>query len=273
MSTAILTSIEEMVDTAPPQDRQATFDQLWQITSDLLARVRERFSLSLDPSCRNLMPYQGFNGAGGYLASYVGPEIDWLVHSWTGNPRATFTNMHLTIALGPHINAPHFGFALGTTPDFFVYMDYLPRCDLWTCPEYGDQYYGKANKAYLAMQANPAFRPFISRDFYTRVAQSPASLCYGADVTDDNMDAIRRVAHAHLDHWFEMIDQATAVPEAERAGLAERDLLIRRTITERDPANVVVDKLFGAALGRQLVRQLWGGDRELPRPGSKKAAA
>ena len=53
---------------------------------------------------------------------------------------------------------------------------------------------------------------------------------------------------------------------AARAALAERDLLIRRTITERDPANVVVDKLFGAELGKRLVCQLWGGDRKLPRP-------
>lgn len=266
MSDKILTSIEDMVDTAPKLDLQSTFDQLWALTGDLFERVQDRFELNLDPSCEALLPYAGKDGAAGYLANYVGPEIDWLTHSWTGNPKATFTNMHLTIGLGPHIDVPHFGFALGTTPDYFVYMDYLPRRDLWTHPEYADKYYPGANKAYLAMQADKNFRPFISHDFYTRVAQSPASLCFGATVDAANMDTITRTAHQHLDNWFELIDQATEVPQAERAALAERDLLIRRTITERDPANVVVDKLFGQELGKKLVRQLWGGDRELPRP-------
>lgn len=266
MSATILKSIEEMVDASPALDRQSTFDQLWALTTELFDRVRARFALTLDPSCEDLQQYQGIDGACGALSCYSGPEIDWLVHSWTSNPKATFTNMHLTVGLGPHIDVPHFGFALGTTPDFFVYMDYLPRRDMWAHPDYADRYYGQANQAYLAMQANPAFRPFISRDFYTRVAQSPASLCYGAEVTEANFATIRERAHAHLDAWLEMVNAATPVSDEERAILAERDLFIRRTITERDPANIVVDKLFTADLGRRLVRQLWGADRQLPRP-------
>lgn len=266
MSNTILTSIEEMVDSAPKQDRQSTFDELWAITGELFERVKARFELNLDPSCTDLMPYTGLDGAAGYLANYAGPQVDWLTHSWTGNPKATFTNMHLTVGLGPHIDVPHLGFALGTTPDFFVYMDYLPRRDMWTRPDYADKYYPKANQAYLSMQANRAFRPFISRDFYTRVAQSPASLCYGAEVNELNMATIRKAAHAHVDQWFEMLDTASPVAASERAALAERDLLIRRTITQRDPANIVVEKLFTPALGKRLVSQLWGGDRKLPRP-------
>ena len=57
------------------------------------------------------------------------------------------------------------------------------------------------------------------------------------------------------------------MPEANRAALAERDLYVRREICERDPANVVVDNLFGEELGRYLVKTLWGGTRTLPRPG------
>lgn len=266
MSEMILTSIEEMFDASPAVDRQSTFDALWALTGELLERVALRFKLERDPSSADLTPYNGLDGASGYLANYVGPEVDWLTHSWTGNPKASFTNMHLTVGLGPHTDAPHFGFALGTTPDFFVYMDYLPRRDLWTNPLYVDHYYGEANKAYLAMQANGNFRPFISRDFYTRAAQSPGSLCYGATVNESNMAVIREAAHKHLDNWFAMLDRAHPLTGAERASIAERDLLIRRTVTERDPANVVVDKLFGPKLGQRLVKQLWGADRQLPRP-------
>ena len=266
MSAAILKSIEEMFDTSPALDRQSTFDQLWAITNELFARVQKRFALTRDPSSADLTPYKGLDGAAGYLANYVGPEIDWLTHSWTGNPKASFTNMHLTVGLAAHIDAPHFGFALGTTPDFFVYMDYLPRRDLPTTPDYADKYFGKANQAYLTMQANSAFRPFISRDFYTRATLSPAALCYGATVNEANMATIRKAAHAHLDNWFELLDSATQISGADSKAIAERDLTVRRTITERDPANVVVEKLFGKQLGERLVRQLWGADRKLPRP-------
>ncbi len=266
MSKNILRSIEDLVENTPTQDRQSTFDALWALTTELFERVQQRFEMQQDPSCADLMPYTGNDGASGYLATYAGPQIDWLVHSWTGNPKASFTNMHLTIGLGPHIDVPHFGFALGTVPDFFGYMDFLPRRDLWARPDYADRYYAKANAAYLEMQARPEFKPFISRDFYTRVAQSPASICFGAEVNDANMAVIREAAHIHLDNWLELVDAAEPTPDAERAELAERDLLIRRTITERDPANVVVDKLFTPELGRRLVRQLWGGDRQLARP-------
>lgn len=266
MSTAILESIEEMIQSKPQLDRQGTFDQLWALLGELFASVQGRFELRRDPSSHDLTPYQGQQGASGYLATYAGPEIDWLVHSWTGNPRATFTNMHLTVSLGPQIDAPHFGLALGTTPDLFLYMDYLPRHDLWTHPDYGDHYYDKANLAFLKMQAHPAFRSFVSRDFYTRVAQTPASICLGAPVTEDNLATVRALARAHLDTWFELVGKARPVPASEREAMAARDLLVRRTITERDPANVVVDKLFGKDMGQRLVRQLWGGDRQLPRP-------
>lgn len=266
MSKPILTSIKDLVDSTPTEDRQSAFDELWQITCELFERVQERFELQRDPSCDGLMPYTGNDGAKGYLANYVGPEIDWLTHSWTGNPKASFTNMHLTVGLGPQVDAPHLGFALGTTPNFFVYMDYLPRRDLWTNPDYCDKYYGEANQAYLAMQADPNFSDFVSHDFYTRVAQSPASICLGGEVTDEGMAVIRQYSHQHLDQWFRMLDQATETTPEERASIAARDLLIRNTITERDPANVVVDKLFGEALGQRLVRQLAGADRQLPRP-------
>ncbi len=265
MSASILTSIKDMVENTPLQDRQSTFDQLWALTTELFERVQQRFELQLDPSCSDLRPYVGKDGANGYLANFSGPQVDWLTHSWTGNPKASFTNMHLTVGLGPQTDVPHLGFALGTTPDFFVYMDYLPRRDMWTDPAYADHYYGEANAAYLKMQATPGFRPFVSQDFYTRVAQSPASICVGAEVTDEHLEVIRTTAHQHLDNWFAMIDRARVVTDDEQAALSARDLHVRRTITERDPANCVVDKLFGAELGARLVGQLWGRDRQLPR--------
>ncbi|GAB1542963.1 hypothetical protein NUACC21_56370 [Scytonema sp. NUACC21] len=48
--------------------------------------------------------------------------------------------------------------------------------------------------------------------------------------------------------------------ESERAGLSERDLIVRRTIAERDPGNENSVRLFGVEFTNKLVRALWGGD-------------
>jgi hypothetical protein len=43
-------------------------------------------------------------------------------------------------------------------------------------------------------------------------------------------------------------------------------VFIRRTICERDPANVIAERLFGKELTARLVSTLWGGTRTLPSP-------
>lgn len=268
--SGITQSIEEMVGANPNVDNQENFDALWGLLGEMLDRVRERFDIKMDPCSEELQPYVGLpdTGAQGYIGAWSGDGIDWLIHSWTGNPKASFTNMHLTISLGPHIDVPHFGFALGTVPDIFWYMDYVPRCDMLTNPDYAEKYYyGEANQQFIDMDRNPAFTPFVSREFYTRLAQTPNSICVGAPFSPENIETVRTMAFRQLERWFEWIDAAEPVPESERAALAERDERIRRTICERDPANVVVDNLFGEELGRYLVKTLWGGTRTLPRPG------
>ena len=264
---SITSSIEEMVAADGAVDNRETFEALWGILGEMFAKVQQRFELAADPSTSSLQPYGQADGdAGGYLATYAGPEIDWLVHSWTGNPAATFTNMHLTINLGPQVDVPQFGFALGTVPDLFWYMDYMPRKDLWCHPDYADRYYGgEVNDQYIRMQREASFKPFVSRDLYTRVAQSPCSVCYGAPDSPDNIAVIRELAHAQIDRWLAWVDAAEPTPEEDRAAQAERDLYIRRTICDRDPANIVAVNLFGQDLADQLVRALWGGDRQLPR--------
>lgn len=255
--SSITRSIEEMVDANPGIDNQQAFDDLWALNNELFAKVKARFELAQDPCCSDLQPYKGTDGAQGHIGAYTGPEIDWLIHSWTGNPKASFTNIHLTISLGPHIDVPHFGFALGTTPDFFWYMDYMPRLDLAANPQYAEKYYGaEVNDNFIDFQRDDNFSAFVSRDLYTRVAQTPCSLCYGAPINDSNLETIRQKSHQQLDRWLAWVDAAEPVPESDRAALAARDLKIRRTICEKDPANVVAEKLFGKELTQQLVDTL-----------------
>jgi hypothetical protein len=148
-----------------------------------------------------------------------------------------------------------------------MYMDYLPRVDLVASPDYVEKYYnGDANQAYIEMMGDPEFKPFISRHMYTRVSLTPVSQCYGAKDTPENMAKVRKLAHAHVDRWLAMVDKAATVPADQRAALAARDALIRETICEGDPANIVGEMLFGKELTDRLVKTLHSGTRTLPRP-------
>ena len=50
----------------------------------------------------------------GSIEAFSGPELDWVVQSWWGNPAAGFTNHHLTIWMPPTSRVPHLGMAIGT---------------------------------------------------------------------------------------------------------------------------------------------------------------
>jgi hypothetical protein len=203
------------------------------------------------------------------LSTFAGPEIDWLVYSWIGTPNTSFTNMHLTISAGPQVRIPHFGFALGTAPDIFMYMDYLPRVDFWRDIAYADRYLQPANERFLQLRNDKRFSPFVSQSMPMRLYQTPTSHCYMVPASEETLALIRETAHEMLDRWLGWFDNAEPVPAEEQVALAERDLIVRRTICDRDPANAIAVKLFGEETAAALVQTLWGGNRTLPRAGSK----
>ena len=267
MSQDTTKSIAQMVTERPAVNNQAVFDALWQITTELKEKVFNRFVLTPDPCSEPYQPYGGEGKPSGFLSTFAGPEIDWLVYSWVGTPQTSFTNMHLTINVGPQVKVPHFGFALGTAPDIFMYMDYLPRVDFWYDADYVDAYYQPANEGFLALRNDERFSPFVSQDVSMRLYQSPTSHCYMVSASDETVNMVREVAHDMLDRWLGWFEVALPVPEAEQAALAARDLYMRRTICERDPANAIADRLFGKEMAEALVDTLWGGNRTLPRAG------
>jgi hypothetical protein len=260
-------SLMEMVDERPNVDNSVAFDELWGIFGALRQRVDERFELQMDDSTRDLQPYRGVEGSGaeGRLAAYSGDEMDWLVHSWIGNPKYSFVNMHLTCWLPATTKVPHLAYALATTPDIFFYMDYVPRVDLMVDTDSLDRYYAPVNARSIELKENPNMNYFTSRSLYVRQALSETALCYTCKYTPENMAVIKEVAHEMMTRWFGWLDAGHPVPQDEQPTLAERDLHIRKTIAERDPANEMGVRLFGQDLTERLVRALWGGDRVLPR--------
>jgi len=262
----ILTPIVDLVNASPNEDRTEQFKRLWGILDKMHKRISERFELQHDPACSELVNYELDSGYKGTTEAYVGPEIDWYIHSWCGHPSQTFSNMHITITLGPQYLVPNFGFALGTVPDLFMYMDYLPRVDLLNNIDYADRYYTEVNEEFLELQANPEFKPFISRDLYTRIAMTPTAVGYGADPSNDNIAVAEAVAMSRLERWLKWVDDAEKTPVEMRAELAQRDHRIRRNICERDPANQVAANIYGDEFADKLVKTISAANRSLPRP-------
>ncbi len=267
MSKSTKSLIDE-IDANPGVDNSATFETLWGILGELFEKVRERFELEPDASTADLQPYEAIDGsgAGGFLSTFVGPDIDWLVFSWVGNPKMSFTNMHLTISLASKYDAPNLGLAFGTTPDLFMYMDFVPRKDLAANPDYMDKYYSEINEEHLRLHEDDQLTTFISRDLYMRVTQTPSSICFTAPDSDQNMQTIRDTAHKLVDQWLANVDKSGEVAAADRTAQAERDELIRKEIALRDPMNEMVERMYGKETSDKLVNALWGGNRALPRP-------
>lgn len=262
-------SVIELVEEQPNVDRTEAFEQLWGIFGELRKKADQRFGLTMDPSTAELQPYHAVDGSGakGFLSAFTAPDLDWFVHSWIGNPKFSFVNMHLTFWLPSTTKVPHLAFALATLPDIFFYMDYIPRTDPTYDTDYLDKYYAPVNERSIEFRENPEMKWFYSKSLYVRQALSETAFCYTCKYTPDNITTVKTLAHEMFDRWTGWLDEGEPTPEAEQSALAERDLYYRRTIAERDPANAMGERMFGKELTDKLVRALWGGDRELPRVG------
>ncbi|WP_433825671.1 oxidoreductase [Actinoplanes sp. CA-015351] len=261
--------VEDMVDGSPVVDVHDTFNYYRQLLADLKAKIDARFELKRDPSTVDLQTYGTYpEGPGGSLEAYAGPEVDWMVHSWIGNPGASFANLHLTCWLGPQVKVPHLGIALLVWPGGWFYLDSVPRTNMVEDASYFDAYYSQLDAEWLELRSDPEFEYFVSRAGFIRASLSPTAYCYSFERSQRNLEIVSQRAHAHVDRWLRWVDEASEVPVEERAALAQTDETIRRNIAERDPANVMGVRFFGEETTNKLVRALWGGDRELPRPGA-----
>lgn len=262
-----LKSVQEFYDEAPTTDISEIFATWMDLVDGLKARVAERFELTRDPSSEVLESFGGENGGPtGRIRAYAGPEIDWMVHSHMENAKLGFANIHLTIWLGPQVRVPHFGLALGAFPQAWIFVDSVPRTNLLVDTDSYDRYFGPLNAEWEQVRhENDFLDPFVSRSGFVRASLSPMAHAYTATTDSRTTDLVSKLATDHLERWLGWVDAAERVPAEEQAALAADDLLTRRNIAERDPANEMGDRFFGPELTTTLVRALWGGDRTLPR--------
>lgn len=261
-------SIAEIHDASAPTDVTAEFNELNAALGDMGDQVKSRFELTPDPAVEEFHDYGVDGGPTGSIRTFSGPEVDWMVQSWIGNPSLGFTNLHLTVWLGPHTLVPHLGIAFGTLPDYWYFVDYVPRVDLLVNADYLDRYYEPHNAQYMQLRSEPGFSPFVSQTLYIRQSVSNTALCFVCEKNDRSISRMIELAQGRVTDWLGFLDAGHDVPASDRAALAERDLIVRRTVAERDPANVMGVRYFGEEMTERLVQSLWGGNRTLPRPGS-----
>jgi hypothetical protein len=212
------------------------------------------FDVARHPACD---PFVDFSNESdtmrGSVTAYSGEQLDWVIHSWIGSPERGFTNHHLTVWLPSSIPVPHLAMAVGTIPEVFCFCDLVPRSDLWVDTDSLDQYFEPLSERFMAVAADPRFVPFISRSTYIREAISPIGLCKTCDANEQNITDILAMFEDTLDRWIVMVKEAAPTPIDARAALGRRDRLVRETICDRDPANIVAEKVLGADTTQQLV--------------------
>jgi hypothetical protein len=262
-----LKHVADLVDEGGVQDNSAVFDLLWGLLGEVKEKVAARLPTTLDPSGDDLREWDAASGQRVRMQVSSGPDVDWMVHSWIGQPELGFSNMHLTVWLGPQTRVPHLGLAWGTIPDVWFYCDVIPRSDLWTDLDSLDRYYEPLNARWLAVrEEHPELKVFTSRSLYVRTGLSEVAYVYTSQRSGEIIDLMRGLVHERVDQWLGWLDDAPAVPADEQPALAARDLAIRRNVAERDPANVLGVRFFGEEMTERLVRTLWGGDRTTARP-------
>ncbi len=259
-------TIDQFLSENPDVDVSKAWERSWGILTDIKEKIAYRFpGMELHPSCAGREYYTSPNGEfeGSYQA-WTGPGLEWLVSSWLGNRKASILDMNATAFLGQETDVPHFIMVFGTIPRLFFYFDYVPRRDIRVDTDYLDRYYGgEANEDFLALRGHPNFQWSVSHGTYMRGMLSPSALSLSAELTDENIDTLETYAYKFLNRWMGWLDNATPVPESERAALQRYDHTVRRLGYERDPMNKLAVQVFGESEVEKMISLRMGEQQML----------
>lgn len=239
-------TIMEFLSDNPNVDVSKAWERCWKIHSGIVDRIRDRFDVTLHPSCEGEDYFQSPDGQlEGSFNAYTGPATDWLVHSWIGNRKASILDMNATCFLSQDNRVPHLGVIFGTIPKLYFYAEYTPRMDLRTNLDYLQKYYEPANEDFLKFRSDPNWTRFVSHGTYLRALMSPVATSSTAELTDDNITTCEKFLGPFVDRWFRWLDEAETLPEEEREAQREYDFTVRELGYRTDPMNVLPQKVFG----------------------------
>jgi len=235
-------TIHEFLAEQPNVDVSDAWKRCWGIHAGIVERVRARFPLEKHPSTFGREYYTSLDGGmEGSFNAYTGPQVDWLVHSWLGNRKASLLDMNATVYLAQANRVPHLVVIFGTVPKLFFYADYTPRVDLRMNLDYVDKYYEPANASAIELRGNPNFTWNWSHGTYLRGLMSPVCTSIMGELNDANIDICENYLKEFVDRWFGWLDEAERdpLPESERAAQQHYDFYVREMGYRTDPMNVL----------------------------------
>jgi hypothetical protein len=239
-------TIMEFLAESPNVDVSHAWERCWGIHSKIVERVQSRFDVKRHAQNADADYWTSPDGQlEGSFKGYTGKEVDWLVHSWLGNRKASILDMNATAFLGQHIRVPHLGIIFGTIPKLYFYAEYTPRVDLRTNYDYLMKYYEPANADFLKFRSDPAWTRFVSHGTYLRALMSPTAISSHAELNDDNISTCEKFLTGFVDRWFRWLDDAETVPENERAAQQAYDYKVRELGYRTDPMNVLPQRVLG----------------------------
>lgn len=262
-------NLVDIVDEKGKVDNTKVFQYLLSVREKAWEIVNRELSLKEDLACKDIEDIKDLQGnVVGNMHTYTGNKspIDWVVRSWIGKAETGFTNIHLTCWVNSTIDVPHLGMAWGTAPDVFYYADLMPRYDVAEHATYLDQYLAPMNDKWIKLRQDKSINVFTPIHLYTRGVLSPLALS-GLVPLNIYTEKIESTMLDYVNYWVKLVKEAKPVSKKEQAILKARDHIVRKTIVERDPANIIADRMLGTPMRERLVRVLWGAERE------KKAAS
>jgi hypothetical protein len=243
-------TITEFLAEQPNVDVSRAWERCWNIHSGIVERVKARFPVTKHPSSYGREYYTSLDRSmEGSFTAYSGPQVDWLVHSWLGNRKASLLDMNATVFLSQQSRVPHLIVIFGTVPKLFFYADYTPRVDPRMNLEYVQKYYEPANAAAIKLRGHPNFSWNWSHGTYLRGLMSPVCTSIMGELTDENIGICEEYLKGFVDRWFGWIDEAEKdpLPQSERLAQQHYDYYVREVGYRTDPMNVLAQRGFGEA--------------------------
>lgn len=253
-------TIHEFLAENPNVDVSRHWERCWEIHGRIAERIIRRFDAKLHPISQGAeyytSPDQQMEGA---FFGYTGTNVDWFVRSWLGNRKASIIDMNINVCLGQESQVPNLMLIFGTVPNLLFYADYVPRVDLKVNEDYVNRYYsGDVNTDYLAFRKNTDFVWSASHGPVIRAMQSPICSSYITALTDEHLDQCEAYLGKFVDRWFRFVDEAPALPPAQRDAQQQYDFAYREYTNRSDPMNVLAERVFGKEQSRFMLDRRGG---------------
>ncbi len=241
-------TITEFLAEQPNVDVSRAWERCWGIHSGIVDRVKQRFAVQKHPATAGHEYFTSLDKSmEGSFNAWTGPRVEWLVHSWLGNRKASLLDMNATVFLSQQNRVPHLVIIFGTVPKLFFYADYTPRVDLRMNLDYVNHYYEPANASAIRFRGLPNFTWNWSHGTYLRGLMSPVCTSVMGDLNEQNIATCESYLEEFVGRWFQWLDEADRqpLPRDERLEQQRYDHYVREVGYRTDPMNVLAQRAFG----------------------------